>query len=280
MSSPKSVVVIVGMGGMGLPIAQRLGSGRSLSIADYSLEDLKHAEKSLQDMGYSIQTIQVDVADFTSTTKLAKTAKELGSVDIVVHAAGVAPHAVSPARIYEVNLLGTANIIESFQDVIAPRGSMVCVASVASHVAQLDSQSEDHLRTAPREKLLSCPLINLETDDGLRAYCISKAANILRVQAATSAYGAKGARINTISPGMIATPMGWAEMAGPNGDNIRDMVETSATGRWGTPGDVAELVAFLVGPGSTFITGADVLIDGGALASRSDWGGVKTKKEN
>ncbi|PPJ50672.1 hypothetical protein CBER1_05257 [Cercospora berteroae] len=262
-----STVVITGIGGMGLAIARRLGSGRRLLLADHSEDALKKAATTFGDAGFNVETKQVDVADAESVRSFAEHAKSLGNVEIVVHTAGISPTGAPASRIYDVNLVGTIHVVDAFKDIIAPGGSMVCMASTAGHVELgLPAEIKQHLTTAPPSKVLDIPAIDLEKDEGQKAYCIAKVSNILRVKAACIEYGKRNVRINTISPGFISTPMGQdllqGELAGP----ITQYIEAQPLPRKGTEEDIADAVVFLTSSQASFITGADLLVDGGATA--------------
>ncbi|KAM3422676.1 hypothetical protein BST61_g163 [Cercospora zeina] len=260
-----STVVITGTGGMGLAIARRLGSGRRLLLADYSEDALKKAATTFGDAGFNVATKQVDVADAESVSTFAEHAKGLGNVDIVVHTAGISPTGGPASRIYDINLLGTIHVVDAFKDIIVPGGSMVCMASTAGHVELgLPAEVKNHLTTAPPSQVLNTPAIDSEKDDGQKAYCISKVTNILRVRAAAADYGKRNVRINTISPGFISTPMGQDLLKGVLAQSITQYIETTPLSRKGTEEDIADAVVFLTSPQASFITGTDLLIDGGA----------------
>lgn len=251
---------------MGIAAAQRLGNGRQLILAEFSLEALEHASTQLKPNGYSIEAHQVDIADYTSVTKLAMDAAGRGDIEAVIHTAGLSPLMSSAARILAVDLVCTANVIDAFAKVVSRGSSVVCIASMAGHLNQsLPPESEQHLATTPVNESL-----RHEAFAPGKVYTSSKRANILRVQAAAKLYGERGARINSISPGIIATPMGEQELAGPMGDYMNAAVALSATQRKGTAYDIADAVAFLVGPSSSFVTGSDLLVDGGCVGA-SRW---------
>jgi NAD(P)-dependent dehydrogenase (short-subunit alcohol dehydrogenase family) len=209
----------------------------------------------------------VDVSDRGSVDKLATAAGSVGRVDAVIHTAGVSPVTATARQIYQVDLLGTAHVIDAFLPVASPGTSLVCVASMAGHFASLPAELERHLATAPSGQLLEHEGIDLDADPGT-AYVVAKRGNQLRVQAGAHAWGRAGARLNTISPGVISTPMGQAELQGPMGAFIQSMIEESGARRVGTPDDIAAAAAFLTGPDSSFITGNDILVDGGAVAAQ------------
>ena len=263
---------------MGQAIARRIGAGRLLILADYSQALLDTASKQLEDDGYNVKQHTVDVSDATSVKKLAIHAIQAGRIKAVIHTAGLSPVMAPPKRIFDVDLLGTAMVIDTFADALAPGGSMVCIASMAGHACKgkLPSETERHLAEVKLDQLLSHSIMQSSDITSAFAYSLSKFGNHLRVQAAALSYGKRGCRINSISPGVIHTPMAKQELEGPSGQAMREIVEASATERYGTPGDIAAAVAFLTGPESTFITGTDILVDGGYVASQH-WGNAKGK---
>ena len=160
-------------------------------------------------------------------------------------------------------------MLEEFGEVIAPGGAGVAIASMAGHMfPPLTAEQEHALAHTPSGELLWLEFVSSQkiTDSGI-AYGIAKQANHIRVRAASAHWGRRGARINSISPGIISTPMGQQELASAVGDGMRAMVAASATGRLGTPEDIAAATAFLLGPEASFITGTDLLVDGGVIAA-------------
>ena len=267
MSDSASALVVIGAGGMGLAVARRLAGGRRLLLADNSEASLQTALTALRGEGHLADGHAVDVSDRASVDKLASAAASAGRVDAVIHTAGVSPVTATARQIYQVDLLGTAHVIDAFLAVASPGTSLVCVASMAGHFASLPAELEQHLATAAAGQLLEHEGIDLDADPGT-AYVVAKRGNQLRVQAAAHAWGRVGARLNTISPGVISTPMGQAELQGPMGEFIQSMIDESGARRAGTPDDIAAAAAFLAGPDASFITGNDILVDGGAVAAQ------------
>jgi NAD(P)-dependent dehydrogenase (short-subunit alcohol dehydrogenase family) len=266
----RNTVVVIGTGGMGLAIARRLGGGRQLLLADASVTQIEGALGRLRAEGFLVDGHPVDVSDQGSIEKLAAEAASAGRVDAVIHTAGVSPTMATSRQIFEVDLLGTAHVIDAFYSICSPGTSLVCLASMAGHFASLSPEFERHLATAPTEQLLEHDGIDLDSPDAGTAYVVAKRGNQLRVEAAAHDWGVKGARLNTISPGVISTPMGVQELQGPMGAHIQGMIDRSGARRVGTPDDIAGVVAFLAGPESSFITGTDIRVDGGAVAA-SRW---------
>ncbi|KAL5357140.1 hypothetical protein BJX96DRAFT_143945 [Aspergillus floccosus] len=279
MAIPKNVVVIIGCGGMGLAIARRLGSGSSVLLADASPLQLENAISTLRQEGYAVDGKETDVSSLDEVNNLAKKASDMGPIKTIVHTAGLSPIQASPERIYQVDLLGTANVIDAFLKVATGGASFVVIASMAGHAIEetFATDFEQHLATAPTQTLLSHPELDTgpyEADTpesrmaSARAYGISKRANIVRVQAFAAAFGTKGARINSVSPGVISTVMGQRELDGPYGQHIRQIIEDGPAARIGTASDVANAAAFLASDEASFITGTDLLVDGGSTSSR------------
>lgn len=267
MSETDRVVVVTGLGGMGIAIAHRLGCGSTLLLSDVDTVALHAAGDALRGEGYSVVEQPTDVGDPKSVAALAETAAGLGRVEVLAHTAGLSPVQASAAAILRVDLLGTALMLDAFETAIAPGGAGVFIASMAGTMRPADPVLDRTMATTPTDALLDLPELSEEAiPDPGTAYGIAKRANHVRVQAAAIGWGRRGARVNTISPGIISTPMGQAELGGPSGDMMRGMIAVSATGRLGTPQDIAAAVDFLTGPHATFITGTDLLVDGGAVA--------------
>lgn len=263
------VLVVIGSGGMGTALARRLGSGRTVLLADAAEEPLGRTGEALRREGHLVEQRTVDVTDPDAVSALAATAAELGPVTHVAHTAGLSPDQASTEAILRVDLLGTALVLDAFADVVAPGGAGVVVASMAGHMlGELPAEQAAALRSTPSSELLDLPFLAPGTvGSPASAYVLAKLANILRVQAAAAAWGRRGARVNSLSPGVISTPMGRQELAGDNGEAMRTLVAMSATGRVGTPDDVAAAADFLLGPGAAFVTGTDLLLDGGVVAA-------------
>ncbi len=266
----RSVIVVVGVGGMGEIIARRQGSGRHVVVADFNAETLDRVAERLRGDGFEVTAQQVDVADAASVRALADAAAALGPVTQVAHTAGLSPVQAPTDAILKVDLLGVAHSLDAFGRVIAAGGAGVVIASMAGTMAagRLPAELEAALALTPADQLSGLPFLQPDAvGDPGAAYGLAKRANQLRVQAASLAWGARGARVNSISPGVIATPMGQQELGGRSGAIMRLMVEGSATGRLGTPNDIAAAAAFLLGPEASFITGTDLLVDGGVVAA-------------
>ncbi|MET7696494.1 SDR family oxidoreductase [Streptomyces sp. NPDC005485] len=265
----KEVAVIIGPGSIGLAIARRIGAGRTLLLAAHSEQAVEAAAEQLRGDGHDVATRVCDIADHDAVEALADEAAALGSVTQVVHAAGVSPTQAPIQRILHVDLLGTAMILDAFGRVIAPGGAGLVIASMAGHrESPYEPEIEQALTTTETSKLLALPFLTDEQiGSTVHAYALSKRANSLRVLAAASAWGKRGARVNTISPGVIITPLALDELSGPRGEWFEHVRKVSAAGRFAGPDEVADAAAFLLGRSAGFITGADLLMDGGVTSA-------------
>ena len=262
-----NVIVVVGAGSIGQAIARRVSAGKRVLLADLRQENADAAAKTLSEAGFDVTTTSVDVSSRASVQALVAKATSIGNVFGLIHAAGVSPSQASPAMILRVDLYGTALVLEQFGNIIAPGGAGVVIASQSGHrLPPLTVEQNKALATTPVEELLALPMLQGVTDS-LHAYQLSKRGNSLRVMAEAVRWGKRGARINTISPGIIMTPLAKDELTGPRGAGYRRMIEVSAAGRAGTPDEVGSVGALLMGADGAFITGSDFLMDGGVTAA-------------
>ena len=213
--------------------------------------------------------LPVDVSSRESIQALVDTATAFGDITGLIHAAGVSPSQASPATILAVDLHGTAMVLDEFGNLIARGGSGIVIASQSGHrLGALTTEQNTALATTPADELLSLPMLQPDqVTDSLNAYQLAKRENSLRVMAEAVRWGKRGARLNTISPGIIITPLAHDELTGPRGEDYRRMIEGSPVGRAGTPDEVGSVGALLMGPDGAFITGSDFLMDGGVTAS-------------
>ena len=265
----RNVIVVIGSGQIGQAIARRVGVGKHLLLADMRRDNADAAAEVLQNAGYELSVATVDVSSREAVHALVKTATALGDVTGLIHAAGVSPSQASPATILKVDLYGTALVLEEFGNVIARDGAGVVIASQSGHrLPPLTVEQNKALATTPVDELLGLPFLQPDTvKDSLHAYQLSKRGNSLRVMAEAVRWGNRGARLNTISPGIIMTPLARDELTGPRGEGYRRMIELSVAGRAGTPDEVATVGALLMGADGGFITGSDILMDGGVTAA-------------
>lgn len=263
------VIVVIGAGSIGQAIARRVSAGKQVVLADLNQGHADAAAEVLANAGFDVSALTVDVSSRHSIQTLVGKAMALGDVTGVIHAAGVSPSQAPPAAILAVDLYGTAVVLEEFGNVIARGGAGVVIASQSGHrLGALTPEENKALATTPADGLLALPLLQPDrVTDSLHAYQLAKRGNSLRVMAEAVRWGKRGARINTISPGIIFTPLAKDELAGPRGEGYRRMIELSPAGRGGTPDEVGTVGALLLGADGAFITGSDFLMDGGVTAS-------------
>src|SRR5271165_4385572 len=264
-----NVVVVIGAGLIGQAIARRVGVGKHVLLADIRQDNANAAAEVLGNAGYEVSVATVDASSREAVHELVKMATDLGDVTGLIHAAGVSPTQASPATILKVDLYGTALVLEEFGSVIARGGAGVVIASQSGHrLPPLSVEQNKALATTPVEELLCLPFLQPDqVTDSLHAYQISKRGNSLRVTAEAVRWGKRGARINTISPGIIVTPLAKDELTGPRGAGYRRMIELAPAKRAGTPDEVGNVAALLMAPDGAFITGSDFLMDGGVTAA-------------
>jgi NAD(P)-dependent dehydrogenase (short-subunit alcohol dehydrogenase family) len=263
------IVVVIGAGQIGQAIARRIGAGKHVLLADLHMENANAAAKVLADAEFDVSTATVDVSSRESVQTLANAAAALGGLTGVIHAAGVSPSQASVETILAVDLYGTAVVLEAFGNAIAGGGAGVVISSQSGHrLPALTAEEDAALATTPADELLSLPMLQPgQVKDTLHAYQLAKRGNSLRVMAEAVRWAKRNARVNTISPGIIITPLARDELTGPRGEGYRRMIELAPARRAGTPDEVGTVGALLMGPDSSFITGSDILIDGGVTAS-------------
>ena len=263
----KEVAVLIGSGSIGQAIARRVGAGKHVVLGDLKIEAANSAAEILENAGFEVSTVAVDISSRESILNLAEHAQKFGAIKNLINAAGVSPSQAPVSAILKVDLYGTAVLLEEFGKIISDGGSGVIISSQSGH--RLPALSEDQntaLATSPTEKLLELDFIK-EITDTLKAYQYSKRCNVLRVMYEATNWGKRGATINSISPGIIITPLANDELKGPRGEGYRNMLKASPAGRAGTPDEVGDLAEFLMSSRGKFISGADFLIDGGTTAS-------------
>jgi NAD(P)-dependent dehydrogenase (short-subunit alcohol dehydrogenase family) len=263
------VIVVIGAGSIGQAVARRVSAGKHVLLADLREQNAAAAAEVMSNAGFEVSTAAIDVSKRESVQALVDAASKIGDVRGLIHAAGVSPSQASPATILAVDLYGTAIVLEEFGRVIARGGAGVVIASQSGHrLPALAPEQDAALATTPADQLLSLPMLQPQNvKDSLHAYQLSKRGNSLRVMAEAVRWGKRGARINTISPGIIITPLAKDELTGPRGEGYRRMIELCPVGRAGTPDEVGSVGALLMGSEGAFITGSDFLMDGGVTAS-------------
>jgi NAD(P)-dependent dehydrogenase (short-subunit alcohol dehydrogenase family) len=225
------------------------------------------AANELRTASYAVETQIVDVSSRESVAALVEKATSLGSVVQVVNAAGLSPNMAPPERVLAVDLYGSALVFEAFGEVIAAGGAGLIISSMAGHMLPALTSEENHaLAFTPADELLDLPCVKA-VPDSMVGYMMAKRANHLRVQAEAIRWGERGARVNAISPGIIATPLAQHELNSPIGDGYRAMIAASPAKRMAPPEEIAGAASYLLGSDAGFVTGSDLLIDGGVIAA-------------
>lgn len=265
----KDVILWTGAGQIGMAIARRVGYGKKIIVGDKKIENAKAIAKIMNEAGFDVLPMEMDLSSRKSILNLIAEGQKYGDIKMLINAAGVSPSQAPIEAILKVDLYGTAVLLEEVGKVIAPGGVGVTISSQSGHrMKQLTPEEDEQLAITPTEDLLSLPILQPENiKDTLHAYQLAKRCNEKRVMAESVKWGEKGARINSISPGIIVTPLAIDEFNGIRGDFYKNMFAKCPAGRPGTADEVANVAELLMSDKGAFITGADFLIDGGATAS-------------
>ncbi|OUQ64538.1 short-chain dehydrogenase [Eubacterium sp. An11] len=265
----KDVMILTGAGQIGMAIARRMGYGKKIVIGDKKPENAQAIAKIMNDAGFDVEAMEMDLSSRESIKNLIAKAQEYGEIAMLVNAAGVSPSQAPIEAILKVDLYGTAVLLEEVGKVIKEGGVGVTISSQSGHrMPALTPEEDEQLACTPTEELLSLDILQPENiKDTLHAYQMAKRCNEKRVMAESVKWGEKGARINSISPGIIVTPLAIDEFSGPRGDFYKNMFAKCPAGRPGTADEVANVAELLMSDKGAFITGSDFLIDGGATAS-------------
>lgn len=265
----KEVMILTGAGQIGMAIARRMGYSMKIAIGDKKLKNAQTIAKIMSDAGFDTVSMEMDLSSRDSIKAVIAEARKYGEIKMLVNAAGVSPSQAPIEAILKVDLYGTAVLLEEVGRVIAPGGVGVTISSQSGHrMPALSSEVDEQLACTPTEELLTLEVLQPgNIRDTLHAYQMAKRCNEKRVMAEAVKWGEKGARINSISPGIIVTPLAIDEFNGPRGDFYKNMFAKCPAGRPGTADEVANVAELLMSQKGAFITGADFLIDGGATAS-------------
>lgn len=265
----KDVMLWTGAGQIGMAIARRMGYGKKIIVGDKSPENANTIAKIMNEAGFDVIPLEMDLSSRTSIQNIIAEAQKHGDITMLINAAGVSPSQAPIETILKVDLYGTAVLLEEVGKVIAPGGVGVTISSQSGHrMPQLTPEADEQLACTPTEELLSLDILQPKNiSDTLHAYQMAKRCNEKRVMAEAVKWGEKGARLNSISPGIIVTPLAIDEFNGVRGDFYKNMFAKCPAGRPGTADEVANVAELLMSNKGAFITGADFLIDGGATAS-------------
>lgn len=265
----KDIIIWMGAGQIGLAIVRRIASGKKIVIGDRSLVNARAAADALNGSGFDAVALEADLSSRESILSLISEACKYGDIRYLVNSAGVSPSQASIETILKVDLYGTAVLLEEVGKVIVSGGSGVTVSSQSGYrMPALTPEADRLLATTPAEELLALEMLRPENIwDTLHAYQMAKRCNVKRVMAEAVKWGERGARLNSLSPGIIVTPLAIDEFNGPRGGFYNNMFAKCPAGRPGTADEVAHVAELLLEDKGAFITGSDFLIDGGATAS-------------
>ncbi|HJG77788.1 SDR family oxidoreductase [Phocaeicola barnesiae] len=265
----KDIIIWMGAGQIGLAIVRRIASGKKIVIGDRSLVNARAAADALNGSGFDAVALEADLSSRESILSLISEACKYGDIRYLVNSAGVSPSQASIETILKVDLYGTAVLLEEVGKVIVSGGSGVTVSSQSGYrMPALTPEADRLLATTPAEELLALEMLRPENiRDTLHAYQMAKRCNVKRVMAEAVKWGERGARLNSLSPGIIVTPLAIDEFNGPRGGFYKNMFAKCPAGRPGTADEVAHVAELLLEDKGAFITGSDFLIDGGATAS-------------
>ena len=265
----KNVMLLTGAGQIGMAIARRMGYGMKIVIGDKKMENAQTISRTMNEAGFDTVAMEMDLSSRDSIRNMIAEGQKYGPITMLVNAAGVSPSQAPIEAILKVDLYGTAVLLEEVGKVIAPGGVGVTISSQSGHrMPALTPAEDEQLACTPTEELLQLAILQpANIRDTLHAYQMAKRCNVKRVMAESVKWGERGARINSISPGIIVTPLAIDEFNGPRGDFYKNMFAKCPAGRPGTADEVANVAELLMSERGAFITGADFLIDGGATAS-------------
>lgn len=263
----KDVIALLGAGSMGCAIVRRIAAGRKILLGDISEKNLEKVSSDFKYGGYDVETCIVNAMEKDSVEAFAQKAASLGKVMYFIDTAGASPSQASPEYILSLDMAGTGYAVDAFGKVMAEGGAGLIISSQTGYMYPIPNETELEILRTPTEKLMDVPFIKeTATSSGL-AYMIAKRVNHLQAQkAAATTWKERRARINTISPGVIVMPLAYDEFAAA-GEGYQQMIDASAAMRTGTSEEIAEAGAFLLGEHAKFITGTDLLIDGGVIAA-------------
>lgn len=265
----KDVMIVTGAGQISMAIARRLGYGKKIVVGDKNMNNALAMAKTMNEAGFDVEPIEMDLSSRQSILNMIKVAQSYGDISMLINGAGVSPSQATIEVILKVDLYGTAVLLEEVGKVIKAGGVGITISSQSGHrMEQLGAIKDEQLAITPTEELLDLEFLLKENiKDTLHAYQLAKRCNEKRVMAEAVKWGQKGARINSISPGIIVTPLAIDEFNGPRGDFYKNMFAKCPASRPGTADEVANVAELLMSDKGAFITGTDFLIDGGATAS-------------
>jgi NAD(P)-dependent dehydrogenase (short-subunit alcohol dehydrogenase family) len=265
----QKVMLWAGAGQIGMAIARRTGFGKKIIVGDKSKTNAEITAKIMNEAGFDVVPVEMDLSSRESIQSMIAEGEKYGDITDMVIAAGVSPSQAPVETILNVDLYGSAVMMEEVGKVIADGGSGIMISSQSGfRMPALTAEEDEQLATTPTEELLGLDILQPENiKDTLHAYQLAKRCNEKRVMAQAVEWGKRGARLNDIAPGIIVTPLAIDEFNGPRGDFYKNMFANCPAGRPGTADEVANVAELLMSERGAFITGSTILIDGGATAS-------------
>ena len=275
----RDVMILTGAGQIGMAIARRMGYGKKIVVGDKKRENAEDIARIINNAGFDAVPVKMDLSSKESILSLIAEARQYGEISMLVNAAGVSPSQASIENILKVDLYGTAVLLEEVGKIIKEGGTGVTISSQSGYrMPALTADEDEQLACTPTEELLSLGILQPQNiRDTLHAYQMAKRCNVKRVMAEAVKWGKRDARINSISPGIVVTPLALDEFNGPRGDFYKNMFAKCPAGRPGTADEIANVAELMMSNRGAFITGADFLIDGGATASYF-YGALKPEK--
>ncbi|WP_073091363.1 SDR family oxidoreductase [Selenomonas ruminantium] len=265
----KDVMVVTGAGQISMAIARRMGYGKKIILGDKNENNAQVVAEIMNQAGFDVEPFVMDMSSRTSIQAMVQKATEYGEVKYLICGAGVSPSQAPIEVILQVDLYGTAVLMEEVGKVIAKGGAGVIISSQSGHrLPALMPEQDRALAMTPTEELLKLDFLQPEKiKDTLHAYQLAKRCNEKRTMYEAVRWGERGARINDIAPGIIVTPLAIDEFNGPRGDFYKNMFAKCPAGRPGTADEVADVAELLMSERAQFITGSTFLVDGGATAA-------------
>ena len=263
------VMLLIGAGQIGMAIARRMGYGKKIVVGDRTQKNAESVSRILNEAGFDTSPVEMDLSSRESILNMIAEAQKFGEISMLVNAAGVSPSQAPIETILRVDLYGTALLLEEVGKVIGCGGVGVTISSQSGHrMPALTPEEDELLATTPTDALLALDMLQPDRiRDTLHAYQMAKRCTVKRVMAEAVKWGERGARVNSISPGIIVTPLAIDEFNGPRGEFYKNMFAKCPAGRPGTADEVANVAELLMSGRGAFITGSDFLIDGGATAA-------------
>ena len=269
MKMRRDVMILTGAGQIGMAIARRMGYGKKIVVGDKKPENAEDIARIMNNAGFDAIPVERDLSSRESILGLIAEARKYGEISMLVNAAGVSPSQASIETILKVDLYGTAVLLEEVGKVIKEGGVGVTISSQSGYrMPALTADEDEQLACTPTGELLSLGILQPQNiRDTLHAYQMAKRCNVKRVMAEAVKWGERDARINSISPGIVVTPLALDEFNGPRGDFYKNMFAKCPARRPGTADEIANVAELLMSERGAFITGSDFLVDGGATAS-------------